>query len=128
MEFSEQTKTYLSVCGIFGLIIYFIICLAKSPNLDCDERANDFKNDFSCNIILTQKENDAGMATLTGIDILTKKTNDYVDGSKWLIDNFEKFKIGDTVIKPKGQFTITVKSKNKTTKIFFRCGDKVYDD
>ena len=73
MELSEQTKTYLTVCGIAALIIFAIIDLGRSPNYGCNDRATRFKNEFYCNIILTNKVNDAGMATLMGIDIISKK-------------------------------------------------------
>ena len=128
MHNSEMGKTYLSM--FFGLLIVITIIYiaSKEPKFSCDEWAKGFRDNFHCNIILTKKDYGGGIATFSGIDMKSKKNVECEDGSKWLIDNFEKFNIGDTVVKNQGQYTVTIKRKGKIIIIPFTCNSKVYTD
>ena len=90
MKFFENYKTFIWTWGIVALIIYMIWDSSKTPNFNCDNWANDFKNNFNSNIILTKKTNESGLTTLSGIDLKTKTMVNCEDGSKWINDNFEK--------------------------------------
>ncbi len=127
MGIPEQTKTYLSI--LFGLIAALIMAYfaVREPKFSCDNFADDFKENFSGNLILMSKKFGGGIATLSGIDLSTKNKVNNEDYTKWLIDNFDKFKIGDTIIKKKGKYTIIIKRKGQMVEIPFEC-DKVYKD
>ena len=128
MNLSEQLRRYLSVLSflLVGILIFYIA--SKQKKFSCDDWANDFKNNFQCRLVLTKKEYGGGIATLTGVDLKSNKVIAVEDGSKWIIDNFEKFNIGDTVIKDKGKYTILIKRNRQKIIIQMTCNDKVYTD
>lgn len=128
MEISEQYKRYIFVYGFLVMIVILIYLASTEKKFSCDDWANGFKQNFQCNIVLTDKDNGTAITTLTGIDLETKRIINCDDESKWLRDNFDSFKVGDTIIKNKGQYTILVKRKNLKIVIPFTCDNKVYKD
>lgn len=128
MKFIEKGKTYWLVLGVFIIVVSVVVYIAKTPKFSCDNWAKGFEKNFSCNIILTKKSNNHGIGVLTGINIRTRATDNCIDASTWIIDNLDKFKIGDTIIKNRGDYTIAIRRKNASLKIFLKCGDKIYKD
>lgn len=128
MQISDQTKRYLLVYGIFVVILYFI-CNAGSNNFSCDEWANSIRDEEEFNLVLTKKtNNNSRNAYLDGVDLTNKETTEFHDGSGWIAHNFDKFKIGDTLTKKIGEYTIVIKREGKIIPIPFRCDNKIYED
>jgi hypothetical protein len=96
-----------------GLMLIFTSCL---PNNSGDEIAKSFRDDKSFHLVLVKKEekSDEREAYFYGIDLETKTNTEFYDGSGWMAENFDKFKIGDTLIKDKGKYSITIKRAGKT--------------
>src|SRR5689334_10675193 len=99
MNLSEQLRRYLSVFGILAVAVIIFYVTSKQKPFSCDDWANNFRNNFQCSLVLTSKDYGGGVATFKGVDIQSKAVVAVEDDSKWIIDNFEKFNIGDTVIK-----------------------------
>lgn len=116
--------------SIFGGLLVIIIMIVlqlhtKRPVPDGDEAyAKYFKDNFQCNLIL--EEVDANNATLTGIDVLSKKEVTIKDPTKWTMFKYgeSKIHIGDTLIKEKGKYDIIVKSKKGIKILPMVLGDK----
>jgi hypothetical protein len=124
---SDNLKTYLTVTFVFTFIVFGIIKMSTGTKFSCDGWANNFKDSFQCNIVLHEKKRNAGIVTLSKFDLEKKGMVECNDYTKWIGDNFEKFHKGDTIIKRKGEYSSTIKRKNKTIVIPFEC-DKVYVD
>ncbi len=118
-----KIKTLLAVPIIFS-VIYWI---SKEPKFSCDSYAGNFKNNYECHLVLTKIETGSGSITFYGTDLKTKLPISVTDYSKHINDNIENFKIGDTVIKNKGQYTITIKRGDKKILVPFIC-DREYPD
>jgi len=90
--------------------------------------ANYFRDHFQCNMII--EEVNANSATLTGIDVLSKKEVTVLDRTKWTMTKYDesKFQIGDTLIKEKGKYDIIIKSKKGTKILPMVLGDKTFSD
>jgi ribosomal protein L36 len=124
MRISDQDKIFIKIFlavlwGVLGLYV-----MVKNQ-FTCDGWANNFRDSFNCNIVLTQKSFGSGIATLKGIDLVTKKEVTTEEGTKWLIDNFDTLKIGDTIIKKRGKYTILIKRKGRVFVIPMTCNEKV---
>jgi hypothetical protein len=104
-------KRFYNCSLVIGVIAFLLSCSYTS----CDELAANFKNEEQFHMVLIKKENNNSRNTyLYGIDLNTKEKVTYLDGSGWLEDNFEKFKIGDTLIKDLGKYSIVIKRNGKT--------------
>lgn len=109
-----------------GAVIFFSSCL---PEFSCDEWANDFRDNAKFNLVLTGKENNYSRdAYFYGVDLYNKESTKFYDGGGWIAYNFAKFKIGDTLIKNSGKYTIIIKRKGTTILVPFKCSGKVYID
>jgi len=128
MELSDQAQKYLILFGVL-LVIVFVIYDASSNKFTCDGWANDFKEHQSFNLVLSKKENNYSRdAYLYGIDLKNKQPTEFYDGGGWIARNFDIFKIGDSLIKDKGKYTIIIKRKGKTILVPFKCGSNIYVD
>lgn len=109
-----------------GIVFSLTSCL---PEFSCDEWADSFKEDKMFHLVLDKKETNTGRDVyFYGIDLSTKNYIEFYDGSGWIAGNFDKFNIGDTLIKNKGKYTIIIKRKGKVILIPFECNDKIYSD
>jgi hypothetical protein len=101
----------------------FILILASClPDYSCDEAAKSFKDDYQFHLVLKEKENHmSNDSYFYGVDLETKENTRFYDGSGWIALNFDKFKIGDTLIKDIGKYTITIKRTGKTILIPYVC-------
>jgi len=129
MQIPENAKPYLQAVGGILFLALIIWWESKQPKFSCDAWAKSVKDDMEFGMILTKKENSnhSRNSDFYGIDINNKLTTEFHDGGGWISRNFDKFDIGDTIIKNKGEYTITIKRKGKTIPIYFEC-DRVYRD
>jgi hypothetical protein len=110
------------------LAIFLFLSACKSE-FTCDEWANSFRDDKKFNLVLTKKENNYSRDSyFYGIDLNSNETTEFYDGSGWIAHSFDKFKIGDTLIKRPGRYTIIIKRKGKTVSVPFECSGKIYID
>ncbi len=115
----------LLICMV-ALCMLLHSCL---PEFSCDEWANDFRDSKEFNMILTKKKNHMSRdVSLYGVDPKTKKDVDFVDGSGWIQLNLDSFKIGDTITKKIGKYTIVIKRRGSIKLLRFECGGKIYRD
>jgi hypothetical protein len=127
MQISGQIKRYLFIFGVVIIATYSIYDL-NTHKFSCDEWANSFKDKKGFNLVLTKKKNNYSRdAYFYGIDLSTKEPIEFYDGSGWIAQNFDKFNVGDTLIKNIGKYTITIKRKGKIIQVPFIC-DKTYAD
>ena len=125
----RKNLTYGVLAGVF----YLTSCL---PNNTCDEIAKSFRDDEQFHLVLTEKNHKGREAHLYGIDLKYKQETEFFDDSGWIEETFDKFQIGDTLLKDLGKYTIIIKRGHKTIKIPYECekfqGDstfkKVYQD
>jgi len=127
MEISDHSKKYLILFGILLIIVYFIYD-SSTNKFTCDGWAKDFRDNKKFNLVLTHKVNNYSRnAYLYGKDLTNEESTEFYDGGGWIAQNFNKFKIGDTLIKKLGKYTIMIKRKGETILIPFEC-DKIYQD
>ena len=127
MEISHQIKIYLRTLGALALIVY---CLYSGSHdkFDCDDWANVYKAK-QFNMVLSKKEEHYGREVyFYGTDLVSGKLAEFEEGGGWLSLNFDKFIIGDTLIKQKGYYTTVIKRNGKTIFIKMNCGKKIYPD
>jgi hypothetical protein len=125
--FYERYK--LEIKALFAAPVIFIAMffISKEPKFSCDNYAKAFNKTYECHMILSHKNESNGISYLFGADLRTHKQTHVEDGSKWIYKNFEKFHKGDTIIKNRGEYTITIKRNGATILIPFKC-DRVYPD
>jgi len=126
-EFYERYKIQIKALLAVPVVFIAMFFISKEPKFSCDNYAKDFKNTYECHIVLSHKNESNGISYLFGTDLSTHDETHVEDGSKWIYENFEKFHKGDTIIKNKGEYSITIKRKGKTILIPFKC-DRVYPD
>ena len=128
MEFSDQIKRYLwALCSLI-IIVYFIYEQSTSV-FSCDKWAAEIKNSKEFALVLKKKENhESRDVYFYGVDLNDGTPTEYVDGSGWLSENFNKFLTGDTIIKKRGKYAILIKRKGTKILIPFICNQKVYND
>lgn len=128
MQISDQYQRYLLALGSLIVVVYFIY-YASTDNFTCDGWANDFRDSKEFHLILIKKENNQSRdAYFYGIDLKNKENTKFHDGGGWIARNFEKFNIGDTLLKDVGKYSIIIKREGKTILIPFKCGEKIYID
>ncbi len=112
------------------IIVLLVLCVFYScqGGFSCDESAANFRDGYECNLLLQKIDVNAGLTTFYGADLKSHQQTTFEDGSKWIRDNLERFAIGDSVIKKKGEYTIKIKRKGKTILIPFKCDLKTYSD
>jgi hypothetical protein len=112
------------------LSIFAVILLTSCPSkpFDCDKWANGFRDDSEANIVLSKIERNGPLMYLYGKDVKTRQQTEFYEGTGWVSRIYHQFKIGDTIIKRKGKYTLVIKRRNKTIQIPMVCGDKVYKD
>jgi len=95
-----------------------------------DEAANDFKDHVKLNLVLKKianPGNDRGVY-FYGTDLSDGESTEFSDEGGWIALNLDKFKIGDTLIKPIGKYNIFIKRKGKRFSIPFILDGKCYID
>jgi hypothetical protein len=129
-ELPYNTNKYLLVFGSLLIIIIFLYLASSNSNkFSCDVWANDFRDNAKFHLVLAEKENhESRDAYFYGTELHTKDRVRFYDGGGWIAGNFDKFRIGDTLIKDAGKYTIIIKRKGKTVLIPFECNGKIYDD
>jgi hypothetical protein len=99
------------------------------PAFTCDNWANGFRDTDEFHLVLTKKEIDDGRNVyFYGIGLKYGQPIKYHDDDSWIAHNFDKFTIGDTLIKDIGKYTIIIKRKGKTILLPFECNGKIYQD
>ncbi len=118
-------RDFLKHC-LFSITFFLASC---EHDASCDKIAKDFKDNAQFHLVLTEKENHHSRdAFFYGIDLKTKKENTkFYDGSGWIAQNFDKFKVGDTLIKDAGKYTIIIKRGKKAILIPYVCQKYISD-
>ena len=125
MKVSDGVKLYIKIFGILLFIVYLIYS-DSTAQFTCDKWANNFKNKEQFHLILTSKNTNNKIGYLKGLDIVSKQYTEYEDGGGWIAQNIDTFKIGDTLIKKLGKYSVIIKRKDKTISLPFKCEDKIY--
>ncbi|WP_462266938.1 hypothetical protein [Mucilaginibacter sp.] len=105
--------------GAFALAAYFVCGCARIPS--CNDIKAAYANDYTYNMVLREKTQELSLTHFYGTDLTSEKDTVVNDGSKQTIIFGESFRVGDTLIKNKGDATIHVKRKGKKFDIDFDC-------
>jgi hypothetical protein len=112
-----------------SILLIVVVMPSCVPTFTCDNWANGFRDGDEFHLILAKKENgNSRDSYFYGTDLKYKGPTRYIDGGGWIERNFDKFKIGDTLIKDIGKYTIVIKRKGKTILLPFECNGKIYKD
>ena len=119
-------KKFILKNGWLCFVFFSIGCFKP---FSCDEWASNFRDDETFKLVLEKKYNSESRDVyFYGKDIESKKEIEYREGGGWLAHNFDKFQVGDTLIKDKGKYTIFIKRNGRTTSLLLECGGKIYVD
>lgn len=110
------------------LIFLFVIIISCGPLGDCKEYAEACKND-ECLLIVEKIPSDTDdRFDYRGTNPITKKkydSNSYTSDMWWATYK-DHIKIGDTIIKRKGELTFNIHKKDIILSFNFECQGKVY--
>ncbi|RFZ92538.1 hypothetical protein D0C36_14020 [Mucilaginibacter conchicola] len=126
-EFYERYEAQIRALAVAPIVFIALYFISREPKFSCDDYAKGFRDDYECHLILSHKSDDHIFAYFFGTDLYTHQSTDVKDGSKWISKNFDKFRKGDTIIKNKGEYTITIKRKGEVVSIPFEC-NRIYPD
>jgi hypothetical protein len=107
-----------AVCCFILTATLFLSCKSYT----CDDFANDFKNDQSFHLKLLSKKHEGRNVFFEGTDLVSKQKIEHRDGGGFIITVYDKFNIGDTLIKQKGKYQIIIIRKGKKIIIPYECG------
>jgi hypothetical protein len=125
-EFYDKYEAQIRALAIAPIVLIAFYFISREPKFSCDDYAKGFRDDYECHLILSHKSQ-SSITYFFGTDLYTHQSTDVKDGSKWISKNFDKFHKGDTIIKNKGEYTITIKRKGAVIDIPFECG-RIYPD
>lgn len=112
---------------LFFPIVFLFLTSCLEP-YSCDTVAASFRDNYECNLLVQKIQDGSPYTYFYGIDLTSHKQTQVADGSKHIRDYLEMFAVGDSVIKKKGNYTITIKRKGKVILIPYKCNDKEYLD
>jgi len=111
-----------------GITCFFSACFTGPFN--CDEWANGIKDGSETNIIINKIERNGPLMYLYGKDPITGNQIEFYEGSGWVSKIYHRFKMGDTIVKKKGEYNFLIKRKGATITIPLICDEtgKTYKD
>ena len=98
-----------------ALVLLFIICVTL---LGCGQRATSkdifdyWRDRVDLNIVITDKSDKQRNVTLYGRRIDNNHDTTFINQTGYLLKMYDTIHIGDTIIKPKGKYTMHIKNKN----------------
>ncbi len=110
------------------LIINSCFLLGCGPSkFDCEQWTNDFKNEYAFDIAVNKIEKHGVAIYFYGKDRNNQDT--YIQESTgWTSAILDTFKVGDTIRKNYGEYSITIKRKSGTIIIPMKCEGHIYRD
>ena len=106
-----------------SIVLFVVICyrFGRCSPVTCQDTKEDFSEHFECHMILKEKTQNGAISVFKGKDIFSGKDTIAEDGNKQICFNWSAFKVGDTIIKNKGDATIYVKTVKSNFSIPFNC-------
>jgi hypothetical protein len=96
-------------------------CIQSCHTLTCEESVK-YNSDFEVKLIITDISYDGGhLIDIDGISVDNHKPLNFRHNSDWYFDIGDKFLIGDTLIKKKGEPIIRIYRKNERWSFTYKC-------
>ncbi|RVT96438.1 hypothetical protein EOD41_20365 [Mucilaginibacter limnophilus] len=126
----DKQQRFIIAARVIGVAGFIVILYFFSPfrPFKCKTYAENFRDNYACNIVLLKKSKGGRSIEFKGYDPITKENIKFIDASAWLLEKYDLFIEGDTVVKIKGQYTTTIYRHNQTIPIYFECGGDIFYD
>ena len=109
------------------LAICFNLFSCGAPNHNCDALETNYRTD-ECLLIVKKLTDKYNRFDYEGINPISRKecNCNSVRSNRWWADYSEYIKIGDTIIKKKGELIFSIHKKDTVLSFNFECDGKVY--
>lgn len=111
--------------GIIAILSFQLFACTPKP-FSCDGWAAGYKNNTEFSMVYKFGVMRGSSIYLYGYDLKTGEFTQQIEGSGWISEIYTNFKLGDTLIKKRGEYVTTLKRAKGTLVFPVKCEGKIY--